>query len=317
MSYFDLVEEKCIECGNCTRNCDFLKKYDLNLKDYVKRPDLKYSCFLCGKCKRVCPVDLDGRTISKEHRKGQEKGFTMLKLEKSPYIFRNNSKNKSATLLFLGCSFPRQYPKTSKLLVDLFEERGIDFSLDCCGKPIFETGDMTRAKKDRQRLEEIFKRKGVKKIVTACMNCYYFFKSNYDIEVVSVYRELKKLGLGNKVEDKKNIFVPCPDRDTLEVLQDIKYFVPNLETPFEDVQCCGLGGLAIGKEPEIAKGFVEKLKEYEMPITTYCASCSGRFRKSGLNLSGHILCDILNIEEDEKLKFLPGSLEVRNYRRNR
>ncbi|WP_300408851.1 (Fe-S)-binding protein [Lagierella sp.] len=317
MSYFDLVEEKCIECGKCTKNCDFLKKYDLNLKDYVKRDDLKYSCFLCGKCNRVCPVDLDGRIIAQEHRKGEERGFTLMKMEKSPYIFRNNSKKKSDTLLFLGCSFPRQYPETSKKLVEIFEEKGIDFSLDCCGKPVFETGDMKRAKKDKKRLEEIFKKKGVKRIVTACMNCYYFFKANYDIEVVSVYHELKELGLGRKVEEEKNIFVPCPDRKTLEVLEEIKYFVPNLNTPFEDVQCCGLGGLAISREPEIADGFIKKLKSYDKPITTYCASCSSRFRRADLNLSGHILCDILNVKEIERLKFLSGSLELRNFRRSR
>ncbi|MDO5017972.1 MAG: (Fe-S)-binding protein [Lagierella massiliensis] len=317
MNYLEYVSDKCIECGKCTKNCDFLTKYKLNLKDYTKRIDLKYSCFLCGECKVVCPLDLDGRKISSIHRMGETKGFTFIKLEKSPYIFRNTVKKKSDTILFLGCSFPRQYPKTSKFLIDLFLEKGIDFTLECCGKPIFETGDLKRIHRDRNRLNKIFKEKGVKRIVTTCMNCYYFFKEHFDVEVVSIYRELRELGIGDKIYEKKNLFIPCPDRETKEVLNDVKYYVPNLETPFESVQCCGLGGLAIGFEPEIANGFIEKLKEKKLPITTYCASCSGRFKKSNLNLTGHILCEILGIKEDEKLKFLPGSLELRNYRRDR
>ncbi len=317
MTYLDFVEDKCIECGKCKRNCEFLSKYDLTLKDYAKRQDLAYSCFLCGECKRVCPLDLDGREISMEHRRAKTKNFTSIKLEKSPYIFRNNSKKKSETLLFLGCSFPRQYPETSKKLIDLFEGEGIDFSLDCCGKPVFETGDKKRAEADKKRLEEIFREKGVKRIVTACMNCYYFFKENYDIEVVSVYRQLRELGLGQKIEEERNIFIPCPDRESREVLEEIRYFVPNLSTPFDDVQCCGLGGLAIKEEGDLAEKFIEKIAAHDIPITTYCASCSGRFRGKGLDLTGHILCDILGTHEEERLKFWSGSMEVKNYRRKR
>lgn len=317
MSYLDYVNEKCIECGKCTKNCDFLTKYHLNLKDYTKRKDLKYHCFLCGVCKQVCPLDLDGRKVSTELRMGEEKGFGMMKFEKSPYIFRNNSKKKSKTLLFLGCSFPRQYPETTKALIDLFIQNGIDFSLDCCGKPVYETGDEKRIKKDKERLEGVFKEKGIERIVTACMNCYYFFKKHYDIEVVSIYEELRELGLGKKIEEERNIFIPCPDRQTKEVLEDIKYFVPNLKTPFENVQCCGLGGLAFGTERDLADGFVEKLRDYDIPVTTYCASCSGRFRKNEIKLTGHILCEIMDVEEKESLGFLKGSLQIRNYRRNR
>lgn len=70
--------EKCIDCGKCTKNCVFLKKYNINLKEYANRIDLAYNCYLCGECKRVCPVDIDGRKISLELRKEKiEKGYNL------------------------------------------------------------------------------------------------------------------------------------------------------------------------------------------------------------------------------------------------
>lgn len=317
MNYLDYVNEKCIECNRCMKSCDFLTKYHINLKDYTKREDLKYSCFLCDSCKMVCPVDLSGKEVSTNLRKGEDKGFSLLKFEKSPYIFRNNSKKKSEILLFLGCSFPRVYPKTSKKLIDLLEKHNIDFSIDCCGKPIYETGDTQKIESHRQRLSKIFAQKNTKTIVTACMNCYYFFKDEYDIEVISIYKLLRDLGIGKRSKDCINVFIPCPDKKSESVLDEIKYFYSNLKTPFKDIQCCGLGGLAISKEADIANGFIEKLSDKKMPVTTYCASCSLRFKKNNMDLNGHLLTKILGTNEEENTGYFKGNMSIRNYRRTR
>ena len=39
--------EKCINCKLCTKNCDFLEKYNMDLSDFSKKEDLAYNCFLC------------------------------------------------------------------------------------------------------------------------------------------------------------------------------------------------------------------------------------------------------------------------------
>ena len=54
----------CIHCNLCKKNCDFLKKYDMDLEGFSKREDLAYHCFLCGKCNQVCPKDIDGKEIA-------------------------------------------------------------------------------------------------------------------------------------------------------------------------------------------------------------------------------------------------------------
>lgn len=317
MDYLNYVNQKCIHCKKCTRACTFLSKYSIELFDFAKRSDLAYSCFLCGACFRVCPTGLDGREIAEAHRKGNTKGFKLMKLEKSPYVFRNNSKKASESLLFLGCSFPRIYPKTSKLLIDEFLKRDIDFSLDCCGKPVIESGDALLSEKHLERLAEIFKAKGVKRIITACMNCYYFFKKYTKLEVISVYKAMRDMGIGNKIKGDINLFVPCPDKDTREIMQELQYFVESINTPFDKVQCCGLGGLAMSHEPELAQEFIERLRVMNMPIHSYCASCSRRFSAYKLDFKGHILPAILGTYERENSNFLSGSLEIRNYRRKR
>lgn len=63
--------ENCIHCGLCTRNCSFLKKYDLDLQKFSEHPELAYSCFMCRKCSQVCPKKISGEKIALAMRKEQ------------------------------------------------------------------------------------------------------------------------------------------------------------------------------------------------------------------------------------------------------
>lgn len=92
----------CIHCGNCTRHCDFLTKYQLDLEGFSQHPELAYHCFLCGECTACCPKGIDGREIALKMRckKVEEqngvfskvpeiKRQKMLVLEKKNYLFCN------------------------------------------------------------------------------------------------------------------------------------------------------------------------------------------------------------------------------------
>ena len=84
--------EKCINCKLCTKNCDFLEKYNMDLSDFSKKEDLAYNCFLCGKCREVCPKDIDGKAIAIDMRQKKvaqgnkkliDKNYNMLLKEKN------------------------------------------------------------------------------------------------------------------------------------------------------------------------------------------------------------------------------------------
>lgn len=317
--YLNKVADECIHCSACTKKCSFLTKYEIDLGEFAKNPSLAKSCFMCDSCLRACPLDLDGAEVAIAHREDLG-GYGAVKFMKSPYKFRNNSKIKSKDVLMFGCAFPGHYPETTKYLIDLFEGK-MDFSIDCCGKPLEDSGLISDFEKNLERLKKIYKEKGVERIVTMCPNCFYFFKGHMDklnIEVISIYQKLQEENLLNVIDDEAEIFMPCPDKRTNELLKQIKPFVPNGKVKFRKVMCCGMGGGAKAKEKDLANEMMNKVKsEIKDNIYTYCASCSASFGKSNVKNVRHILSEILGVKEKVDLNYFKNALKLKFYKRNR
>ncbi|QKF64752.1 (Fe-S)-binding protein [Campylobacter corcagiensis] len=315
--------DQCIKCGVCTKKCDFLKKYNLDLVDFANRPDLAYHCFLCDVCTQVCPADIDGVKISLNLRAKNPKKFSYLNFSKqspfkSPYIYSNNSKNPSCELMFFGCNFPGYFPKTTKILIDLFAKNGVDFSIDCCGKPLFEAN--LEFLKTKNHLLDLFNKKGVKRIITACPNCYYFFKDHYkfeNIQISSVYEKLNELGLMDDIEEQMNLFFPCPDKFRREIFSEFKKYI-NFKNSFRGVNCCGMGGLAKSQEPEIYENGIEMVRQKGgQNVYTYCATCAGNFAKNGIKNVRHLTSEFLGICESPDTNYAKNVMKFKFYRRKR
>ena len=300
--------ENCIECGKCTESCLFLKKYNINLKDYARMPELAYHCFLCGKCRRECPVDIDGRQISLDLRKQQLKqgyrlrrnGYGLLLAEKQNFIFKNYRHVNSKVVLFPGCNFPAYYPKSIKALSLLLAKQfGISTVYDCCGKPISELGLSNDDKTITDRLNKRFQKLGIEEIIVVCPNCYYHFKTGLGVKVSSIYQKLKELQIPvNEDIVDISVFMPCPDRETHELLDVVSEFVPSGQMKIvQGIQCCGAGGCAAVKEPEIVCQLGDQFQsQASKTIHTYCATCSGMIAKFDVDTE-HILSRLLNIDE--------------------
>lgn len=316
--------EKCIHCGKCTRNCTFLSKYNIDIGNTEKLKELAYHCFLCGKCSEVCPVGIDGRSVILEMRRNAvaenankvpEKGYGMLILEKKDYLFRNYRNvnmvkqndefeyiervEQGKSVFFPGCNFPSFYPKTTKKIISLFAEHGIGVVYDCCGKPVAELGLKEQEEKIVNGIEKRLKETGITEVITACPNCYRFLKPRLrSVSVISIYEKLRELGIGKEMEKDINLFLPCPDRKEKELLEQIKFFITGEVDIITEASCCGLGGCASRKEPDLAKGMAERLKKagYE-EIYTYCASCAGNLTRNGCEKVTHVLTEILETYE--------------------
>lgn len=290
------IQRKCIDCGRCTKHCDFLTKYDLNLKDFTKRPDLAKSCFLCDRCLNVCPKNLSGRELALAFREAKPEKTRKVRFLKQNYVFQNNSGKKSETLLFLGCNYPGYYPKTCEKLMDLCQERGIDYSVDCCKKPVVEQGE----EGNFRALEELLAKKETRRLICACPNCYHLLRQKLNVEVISPYQFLREEGLGAKISKKIPIFFPCSDRYGREIFQDIQPFLEEGHSePFASVNCCGLGGGAGQQEPDLVQGKMDRLRALDKEgIYTYCSSCSGIFGKYQLPGVRNILSEILGVQEE-------------------
>ena len=304
----------CIECGLCTKNCSFLEKYDLNLADFSKRPDLAYNCFLCGDCERVCPEGIDGRNIAimmredsveKNGDKIAEDGYSMLLKEKINYKFKNYKSANSKVVLFTGCNFPSFYPGATSKISEILKKYGIDTVYDCCGKPVSELGLKKEAEKIIENINNELKKREVEEVVMLCPNCYYFLRNKIDAKVVSIYKKLDELNLGKKLDKDMKIFMPCPDKEARFIFKDIEKFLPDSDESEENkkieiikAQCCGLGGCASAKEKEISQGFTsDAIEKGGDDFYVYCASCAGNFRRGGAENVSHILNEIIEIDE--------------------
>lgn len=309
--YLEMVKEKCISCGKCTRVCPFLSKYKINLAGFAEKEELAYSCLMCGECFHVCPVKLSGYAISRIHRKALRKDFTSVELIKGHYPFKNKLKHKTRDLYFPGCNFSAFYPRTNQAIIDLFIERGLDFDFDCCSLPVDMTGKAEKSKEARSRLEDRFLEKGVERIVTACPNCYHYFKKTLKIPVISIYKWLKEEGIGKQIDNQIDVFIPCPERrEGREILKDIEAYCPNMIFAYSDVNCCGLGGLSVGFEPEISAKLKDSIENEN--LYSYCATCASRFAEN--NEVHHIVSVILGLDEEVNLNFFKNSLMTKFYR---
>ena len=71
--------EACTHCHVCQNQCEFLKKYGIDIGDTEKLKELSYHCFLCGKCTEVCPENIDGREyiLNLRREKVEKSGGTL------------------------------------------------------------------------------------------------------------------------------------------------------------------------------------------------------------------------------------------------
>ena len=115
----------------------------------------------------------------------------------------------------------------------------------------------------------------------------------------AIYEKLEEFEIGKKNLFPAKVFLPCPDREKKELLGEIERYIEGKLIPIEEVQCCGLGGCAPVKEPELAKNMGAALKNSGgQKIYSYCASCAGNLNRNGSKNVTHILTEIL--ETDEK-----------------
>ena len=305
-----LDTDRCVRCGKCRDACLFLTKYNLVIGDKDRLRPLAYHCFLCGRCTRVCPVHIDGRQVImnlREETAAQEekrvvKEHRMLVWEKNHYKYRNYKhaapKDESTrSVYFPGCNFPSLFPKTNAYLSELlYKEAGIGTAYDCCGKPIAELGLEKDARRITKEITQNLQKAGVDEIVTACPNCFYHLTPRCSLKVTSIYDKLKELGIGGRISRDLHFFVPCPDRESRAWVRSIQAFTDGEITIEEEPQCCGLGGSGGACEPELAEQMASSFTGREGGIDTCCASCTGRFTRSGAEMH-HILPEILGISE--------------------
>ena len=286
-----------------------------------------YQCPTCNACSEACAYDMDNATIYEALRAelidagcGLEAHIPMNQamvellnpyqrdnkekknwMEKLDFKIKNAYSEKVDVLYFVGCTAALT-PEIQAVVINtakVLRKLGVDFSIFgehevCCGSVGKRTGDMKAFNSVAVKNYELFKKSGVKTIITSCAGCYRTLKVDYadliedleirvlhTIEYIKSFLEEKDITLKN-LEINTTYHDPCHTgrnsglsplyEEPREILSKISNLT-EMKTIKENAKCCGAGGGVKKGFPDLALEISKtRIQEAEETGTDYLVS---------------------------------------------
>ncbi len=302
------MKNRCTECGNCVRNCNFLSQYgtpkSISIEFDFNTPlhrEIAYECSLCGLCATVCPEKLDpGLLFLAIRRRHVESGY----FKKKPYraLIRYEACGTSPlfswyglpqgcdTVFFPGCALPGTRPAVTLQIYQHLREiiPSLGLVLDCCTKPSHDLGRTAFFHTVFGEMLAWLVRHGVRSVITACPNCTKIFRQyGQGLSVETIYEIFQAHGLGKPLVPTSGIEVsvhdPCALRDDPAVqtavrglLSDLGYTPVEMKHHKRFTVCCGEGGAVGCVKPQFARGWtaIRRREAGTRNLVAYCAGCT-------------------------------------------
>lgn len=164
----------CTCCGACDVNCKNVR--DMEVLDTVYA--LREYCAKNGTLPE--PIRRISENVAAEHNiygKPHADRFAWL-----PEDFTDDP--DADTVLFIGCNAAYQHPETALAAIKILKAGGVKFRLLredewCCGASLWRTGQTEAAEALIRRNMEVFRARGVRRIITACAECFGAFRGGY------------------------------------------------------------------------------------------------------------------------------------------
>jgi len=304
-SYDNFQIEACSRCGICIDPCqlqsvlgidDVQSVYYLRDRRYgMLRPEVADNCLMCGRCAAKCPVGIDLnalrlnsrdtlRNLPDERRYGYLRGL-------------DRSQGQGKVGYFAGC-MTLLTPRTLAAMDRIFTAAGEEvWRADrdggvCCGRPLKLSGETDAARKMMEYNTELFRKHGIKTLVTSCPICLKVFREDYRLEGIEAlhhseyilrllragrltaqrgttryaYHDPCELGRGSGIYDEPRA-----------VIAAVGELLEPAETR-ENAPCCGssVANTAIGdaEQQAIARAVAEELEATGAEeIVTACPLC--------------------------------------------
>ncbi|CAA7599829.1 4Fe-4S ferredoxin-type, iron-sulphur binding domain protein [Acididesulfobacillus acetoxydans] len=238
-------------------------------------------------------------------------------------------------LLFVCCTscYDTRSQKIAKSIVRLLKAAGVNFGVltaeeNCCGESIRKLGDEELFQKLAQGNIDLFKRNGVKKIITTSPHCLYAFKKDYpelggEFEVMHYSEVLAqlvkegKLAFPEELVRKVTFHDPCylgrhnqvfdPPRELIQAIPGVEFV--ELDRSRNKSLCCAGGGGRIWAEVPMGERFgelritgaVEKQADTLVTACPYCIimlddACAGLEKGDVLQVMemSELLCKALD-----------------------
>ena len=336
------IRDQCMECSRCIDQCHFLQGIGESPQEIARRNPTcaeAYSCSLCRLCEAVCPLSLPLRNLFLTARKDaveqesieindysylfpdQEDKLTDLFREYCGIDYHEcNLDQEGETAFFPGCTLLTYSLRLTKGVFKALHDRYPDVTMlsDCCGLPLQQMGLEERYLIFIENLKEKLARLHIKRLITACPNCYYLLRSllhEMQIELLTIYQALEgKESLNQRLKGSGTLLTvhdSCPDRfeqifavQARRALEKKGFKVVEMEHHLKSTICCGSGGQISHFDEEHALWLMDKRwQEAEDSgaeiLTGYCLSCVLNFAKEPHKLkTRHVLNLLLDIDEN-------------------
>lgn len=194
----------CPNCGVCVDACP-MSANRANLKDctvYLTRQvrrgnerrieQISDKCLMCGKCKEVCQVGVDGAQLRLMQRARRHYGFSPDFSNLPQSLITSSSNQQIDKVLYFGGCMTQLTPAIGKSVESILRKSGVDYEwMDreggiCCGRPLYTAGRTREAEQLVQKNQEIIKNSGAKVLLVSCPICYKMFLEHYDLNDIRV-----------------------------------------------------------------------------------------------------------------------------------
>lgn len=296
------IQQHCIQCQACVRQCAFLARYGTPwhcAQQFLQaQNNPSFECSLCGLCDAVCPVNISPRAMFAAMRRLAVAGGTGFYPQHRPVLAYERWGSSwpfswyglaghGDTVFFPGCTLSGTHPGTVRRvfthLRQSFAVTGI--VLSCCGKPSYSLGRPEQAFGVFDTIQNALYQRGIRRVLTACPSCHNMFTAcGHKLEALSVYEVLaghapkKRYGTDQQV----TIHDPCAGRYEKKMQEAVRTLVRRLGLSIEEMPhhgettlCCGEGGTVAPVAPHFAQAWTTKrLQEARGRLMiTSCAGC--------------------------------------------
>lgn len=311
-SFDNFQIQACSRCGICLDPCQLQKDLGIdNVQSVYFLRDRRYgrlteevidNCLMCGQCESRCPVGIELNVLRLNSR-----ASVMDTPVNNRYSYLANvdrSEGKGNVGYFAGC-MTLLTPATIMSMEKIFEAAGEqvwwadrDGGI-CCGRPLKLSGEVTAARRMMESNQALFKKHGIRTLVTSCPICLKVFKEDYqlgNIEVIHHTEYIDRLLREGRITVARSSEVftyhdPCELGRGSGIYRQPRNVIRAVGTLAEpprsgkDAPCCGssLGNASIddGSQQKIGSALAAEMESTGADtIITSCPLCKKALARS-------------------------------------